>query len=94
MPSLNDETNIIFSPDENFIITGTAGAKAAVVPGRADAPADTSREKGKLVVLKRDTLEIARELTVSEGSVVRVAWHPRINQVRHRHLLLHRCLHF
>ena len=61
------DTNIIFSPDGRSILTGL--------------PPAVKGEKGSLVFLNADTLEEQRKLAVGEGSVVRVTWHSRINQV-------------
>ena len=59
-------TNAIFSPDEKFVVTG--------------AGATTKGGKGKLLFLKRDTLETGKELEM-DSTPVKVLWHPRINQV-------------
>lgn len=59
-------TNAIFSPDEKFVVTG--------------AGATTKGGKGKLLFLKRDTLETVKELEM-DSTPVKVLWHPRINQV-------------
>lgn len=84
------DTNIIFSPDGRSILTGLS-------PAAKD-------EKGSLVFLNADTLEEQRKVPIGEGTVVRVVWHSRINQVcsplPRRHctthsadfgLALHRC---
>ena len=91
LPNLNAESNIIFSPDDRFVITGTAASKAAIIPGRPDLDERGPAGKGRIVVLERDTLRTVRSIAVSEGSVVRVAWHPRINQVRRRSCTLSDC---
>jgi len=62
------DSNIIFSPDGRTILTGL--------------PPAVKGEKGSLVFLNADTLEEQRRLPVGEGTVVRVLWHSRINQVR------------
>ncbi|KAI8069543.1 WD40-repeat-containing domain protein [Gongronella butleri] len=60
-------TNVIFSPDERLILTGTACPKDKGV--------------GKLVMMDRNTLEIQRTMHIGPSSVVKVLWHPRINQI-------------
>ncbi|ORY54604.1 WD40-repeat-containing domain protein [Leucosporidium creatinivorum] len=86
LPSLNAETNLVFSPDERYILTGTAGAQAGVLAGTADeeklreATSATGRG-GKVVVLRREGLEVVRSLDISPASVVRVLWHEKINQI-------------
>ncbi|KPV73768.1 uncharacterized protein RHOBADRAFT_45725, partial [Rhodotorula graminis WP1] len=52
LPSLNGETNACFSPDGQYVLTGTAGNRAGVLAG-----------------------------DISPFSVVRVLWHPKINQI-------------
>ncbi len=62
------ETNLIFSPDDKSILTGTAVRKG-------------SGEKGAIVFLDSADLTEQRRVPVAEGTVVRVLWHSRINQV-------------
>ena len=70
------ETNLVFSPDDRFILTGTPALKG---------------QKGALVFLSSDDLSEQRRVPVGEGTVVRVLWHSRINQVcAHPIFLLHR----
>ncbi|KAI8990292.1 WD40-repeat-containing domain protein [Pilobolus umbonatus] len=64
---VNPEANIIFSPDERLILTGTACPKG--------------QGFGQLVMLDRDTLETKHSINVTQSSVVKVLWHPRINQI-------------
>lgn len=50
---------MIFSPDEKYILTGTAGPKAGIVPGKeVDV---RGKPGGRIVVMKREDLEIVRE---------------------------------
>lgn len=65
--TLYPNTNAMFSPDDKYVITG-AGATA-------------KGNKGKLVILKKDGLEVAKELEV-DTTPVKVFWHSKINQVR------------
>lgn len=84
LPSLNAETNVIFSPDEKYILTGTAGSHAGVLAGQAEeekAKEFAGGEGGKVVVLRRDGLGVVRTLDISPFSVVKVLWHPKINQI-------------
>ncbi|ORY93643.1 WD40-repeat-containing domain protein [Syncephalastrum racemosum] len=67
LESINPETNVVFSPDEKLILTGTSVPKG--------------QGNGQLVMLDRETLEVQRSIDVSQSSVVRVLWHPRINQI-------------
>ncbi|CAG8618197.1 1593_t:CDS:10, partial [Dentiscutata heterogama] len=67
LPSFNAETNVIFSPDERMIITGTATKKG--------------EGYGKLVMMDRESLEIVRTMSITKSSVIRVLWHSRINQI-------------
>ncbi|CEP18475.1 hypothetical protein [Parasitella parasitica] len=64
---VNPEANIIFSPDEKLILAGTACPKG--------------KGFGKLVFLDRETLEVKESTNVTQSSVVKVLWHPRINQI-------------
>lgn len=68
LPNIYPETNIIFSPDERTLLTGVAVRKG-------------EDKKGEIVVLNREDLSENRRITVGNGSVVKVAWHSRINQV-------------
>lgn len=66
LPSLNPETNLIFSPDEKYLLTGTAGAQAGVLVGTAEEMAvqlSKGGEGGKVVVLKTEGLEVVRSLS-------------------------------
>lgn len=69
LPNAYPETNIIFSPDDKTILTGLSVQK-------------DSGTKGEIVVLNREGLTEKKRIPVSEGSVIKVAWHSRINQVR------------
>lgn len=69
LPSLNPETNIIFSPDGRYLLTGTAGAHAGVLVGTAEE--EKAREAvgaggGKVVVLRREGLGRVRTLSTLE----------------------------
>lgn len=68
LPNAYPQTNIIFSPDEKTILTGLS----------VDKKGD---QKGEIVVLEREGLAVKRRIAISEGSVIKVGWHTRINQV-------------
>lgn len=66
LPSLNPETNLIFSPDERYLLTGTAGAQAGVLVGTAEEQKlkeAMKGEGGKVVVLKTEGLDVVRSLS-------------------------------
>lgn len=91
LPSLNSETSLTFSPDGQYLLTGTAGSKAGVLPGNqqeskaAELEKELGQRMGEIVVIKVDTekgeMEIRERIEISEFSVVKVIWHERINQV-------------
>lgn len=68
LPNIYPDTNIIFSPDDKYLLTGLAVKKGEGV-------------KGEIVILNREGLTEHSRISIGEGSVVRVAWHSRINQV-------------
>ena len=67
LTTLYPTTNAVFSPDEKFIVTG--------------AGATTKGGNGRLLFLRREDLEVDREI-VTDSTPVKVVWHPKINQVR------------
>jgi len=71
VPSLNSESNVIFSPDERLILTGTGVKK--------------NEGYGKVVMMNSENLEVVRTVSVSQSSVVKVLWHDKLNQVRREH---------
>jgi len=61
----------MFSPDEKYIVTGGAAVKSA-----------TGRGRGSLVFLRRDGLDVEKQIDFDEGETcVKVFWHSKINQV-------------
>lgn len=66
LPTLYPGTNAIFSPDEKFIVTGCG------YPERGT--------KGRLLFLDRNGLD-QKESVILDSTVVKVVWHPKINQV-------------
>ncbi|CDR49463.1 RHTO0S27e00210g1_1 [Rhodotorula toruloides] len=87
LPSLNSETNAVFSPDSRYVLTGTAGARAGVLAGGVEEERAKELEKeggmgaGRVMVFATDGLQLVRAIDISPFSVVRVLWHPRINQI-------------
>lgn len=67
LPTLNPETNLIFSPDEKYLLTGTAGTHAGVVVGTVEEQkakeAKGGGESGKVVVLRAEGLDVVRSLS-------------------------------
>ncbi|BFZ59375.1 hypothetical protein YB2330_000383 [Saitoella coloradoensis] len=64
----NAETNIIFSPDNRYLLTGTS------VPYNSTTP-------GTLEILHAGDLKSAASIPISNSSVIRVLWHSKINQI-------------
>ena len=70
LPNDFPNTDAIFSPDEQVILTCTSSRQAK-----------SAAERGNLVFVNRVTLEIANQVSVSQGSLTRLLWHPKLNQV-------------
>lgn len=84
LSSLNPETNVIFSPDQRFVLTGTAGPRAGNVPGKeVDV---RGKPGGRVIVMKRENLEIVREMSESPVSRKRAAYEARL--APHKHTLI------
>ncbi|GAA6046900.1 hypothetical protein JCM3770_003419 [Rhodotorula araucariae] len=87
LPTLNSETNAVFSPDGRYVLTGTAGARAGVLAGGVEEERAKELESalgtraGRVVVFRTEGLERVRDVDISPFSVVRVLWHPKINQI-------------
>ncbi|RKO86257.1 WD40-repeat-containing domain protein [Blyttiomyces helicus] len=67
LPTFFEEASVAFSPSARYLITGTSVKK--------------NEGSGHLVVLDADTLKVVEDIEVGPGSVVRCAWHPKINQI-------------
>jgi hypothetical protein len=67
VPMLYPSTNAIFSPDNKHVVTGAGGSEKG--------------GSGALLFMRRDNLELVKQLDVGATPVV-VLWHPKINQVR------------
>ena len=71
MGNIYPETNITYSPDGKSILTGLPGKKGM---------------KGSVVFLSVEDLSEQRRIPIGEGTVVRVLWHSKINQVSHAYV--------
>lgn len=82
VPCGSEHADILFSPDGQHIVTGTASVPRAPNGATAlDAPKDVQSDWGQVAVYSRT--DLAQELVypVEKASVTRLAWHPRLNQV-------------
>ena len=77
LANIYSETNLAFSPDDKSIITGLPAPR---LPPGEDGVA--KKGMGSMVFLDATNLQEQRRVQVGQGSVVRVLWHSRINQVR------------
>lgn len=75
--NIYSETNLAFSPDDRQILTGLPAPR-----GPAGEDGERKQGMGSLVFLDATNLQETRRVIVGQGSVVRVLWHSRINQVR------------
>ncbi|KAL5015983.1 hypothetical protein ScPMuIL_005572 [Solemya velum] len=60
-------TDCLFSPDDRLLVTGLSVKKG--------------EGKGKLLFFDRESLEKVSEMEISDTSVVRCLWHPKLNQM-------------
>eukprot|EP00735_Rhodelphis_limneticus_P001923 TRINITY_DN12653_c0_g1::TRINITY_DN12653_c0_g1_i1::g.13561::m.13561 TRINITY_DN12653_c0_g1::TRINITY_DN12653_c0_g1_i1::g.13561 ORF type:complete len:545 (+),score=98.66,sp/Q32LB0/WDR70_BOVIN/37.55/1e-109,WD40/PF00400.27/0.0069,WD40/PF00400.27/14,WD40/PF00400.27/2.4e-06,WD40/PF00400.27/1,WD40/PF00400.27/57,WD40/PF00400.27/7e+02,WD40/PF00400.27/13 TRINITY_DN12653_c0_g1_i1:3-1637(+) len=67
LPNVFPETDCGFSPDERVFFTGLSVKKG--------------EDKGRIVLFDRKALDPIGSIAVSEGSVIRATWHPRLNQI-------------
>uniref|UniRef100_A0A8D0E0W5 WD repeat-containing protein 70 n=1 Tax=Salvator merianae TaxID=96440 RepID=A0A8D0E0W5_SALMN len=67
LPSFFPMTDCCFSPDDKLLVTGTSVK-------RGDG-------NGKLLFFERETLKKVYEIDVTDASVVRCLWHPKLNQI-------------
>ncbi|XP_060046949.1 WD repeat-containing protein 70 [Erinaceus europaeus] len=67
LPSLFPMTDCCFSPDDQLLVTGTSVQRG--------------RGSGKLVFFERRTFQRVYEIDVTDASVVRCLWHPKLNQI-------------
>ena len=76
LPNGNDHTDVLFSPNGQQLLTGTA----SVTQG-STTPTDLRSQWGQIVALSAQDLSMELVYPVDRTSVNRVAWHPRLNQV-------------
>lgn len=67
LPTLFPMTDCCFSPDDKLIVTGTSVQRGC--------------GSGKLVFLERRTFQRVYEIHITDASVVRCLWHPKLNQI-------------
>lgn len=60
-------TDCVFSPSDQLVVTGTSLNKG--------------ESSGKLLMYNRNTWDIVKELEVGPSHVVKIVWHPRLNQL-------------
>lgn len=76
LPSLNSETNVTFSPDGQYILTGIAGMKAGVLAGGSEEERATELAqtgglgKGSVVLLSSQDLHVVRKIRTSSRSAL------------------------
>jgi hypothetical protein len=82
------QTDCIFSPDLTMIVTGTSNkeneVKKSVKKPGGDDEGDTpisSDDRGKLVFFDTVKLERAFSVGMSDKSIIRIVWHPILNQI-------------
>lgn len=62
-----DTTDAIFSPNDRLVVTGTSVKK--------------DKSFGHLLFYDTTTLELKRSLEVTNSHVIKVLWHPKLNQI-------------
>ncbi|XP_015703962.2 WD repeat-containing protein 70 isoform X1 [Coturnix japonica] len=67
LPSFFPMTDCCFSPDDKILVTGTSVKKGG--------------GSGKLFFFDRETFQKLYEIEVTDASVVRCLWHPKLNQI-------------
>jgi WD40 repeat protein len=82
------ETDALFSPSGRYIMTGTSvynkDTKEVGPDGRVKIVKAATHEQtgaGKLVFVDATSLQIVREVEYPGVSVLRIRWHPRLNQI-------------
>ncbi|KAF6772624.1 hypothetical protein AHF37_08505 [Paragonimus kellicotti] len=68
LPVLFDQTEVTFSPNDHIITASVSAPRGAAKAGR-------------LAFFRRDNFKPLEDLSPGHGSVVRVTWHHRINQI-------------
>uniref|UniRef100_A0A452RRD7 WD repeat-containing protein 70 n=1 Tax=Ursus americanus TaxID=9643 RepID=A0A452RRD7_URSAM len=67
LPTMFPMTDCCFSPDDKLIVTGTSVQRGC--------------GSGKLVFFERRTFQRVYEIDITDASVVRCLWHPKLNQI-------------
>lgn len=67
LPNIYPMTDCCFSPDDKMLVTGTSVQKG--------------KGSGKLLFFDRETFVKLYEIEVTDASVIRCLWHPKLNQV-------------
>lgn len=80
LPNTFRQTNVVFSPDETAILTGTSVERET---DDTNGELDAIKKNGHVEVLARNDLRTLRiiELPDDPSSVIKVIWQPRINQL-------------
>ncbi|KAE8224349.1 hypothetical protein CF319_g2730 [Tilletia indica] len=82
--SASAQTNVIFSNDEQYLLTGTAGSIPVDEDG-VQRSKQGSGKSGEIVVLFRNDLSTVRTFAPSgvtpSTSIIKLQWHPKINQL-------------
>ncbi|KAF6357732.1 WD repeat domain 70 [Rhinolophus ferrumequinum] len=67
LPTMFPMTDCCFSPDDKLLVTGTSVQRGC--------------GSGKLVFFERRTFQRVYEIDITDASVVRCLWHPKLNQI-------------
>nr|XP_060490045.1 WD repeat-containing protein 70 [Panthera onca] len=67
LPTMFPMTDCCFSPDDKLVVTGTSVQRGC--------------GSGKLVFFERRTFQRVYEIDITDASVVRCLWHPKLNQI-------------
>ncbi|XP_041041175.1 WD repeat-containing protein 70 [Carcharodon carcharias] len=67
LPNIFPMTDCCFSPDDKLLVTGTSVKRG--------------QENGKLLFFDRETFHKLYEIEVTDASVIRCLWHPKLNQI-------------
>ncbi|XP_072371673.1 WD repeat-containing protein 70 [Scyliorhinus torazame] len=67
LPNIFPMTDCCFSPDDKLLITGTSVKRG--------------QDSGKLLFFDRETFHKLYEIDVTDASVIRCLWHPKLNQI-------------
>ncbi|KAJ6232350.1 gastrulation defective protein [Anaeramoeba flamelloides] len=86
----SDQMEVLFSPDEKYIVTGTS-IETYVCEENNDRvesrkqiskfKQNSERGTGNLMFFNSTTFELERQYPVCNESLTRIKWHPKINQI-------------